>query len=144
MKIRVLSLLVVGLIATSCGERLQEVPVDKFVGTWELAGRGMFEGIQIKIENQDEKMVGRIIKLNDKKVINMFADSNDVWVDNIRRTSNYEFRMTEKKVARELFAMYGISTSQEFKAQFIDDNTIGLATDNSDPIKSTVIYKRIK
>jgi hypothetical protein len=144
MKIRVLSLLVIGLIATSCGERLQEVPVDKFVGTWELAGRGMFEGIQIKIENQDEKMVGRIIKLNDKKVINMFADSNDVWVDNIRRTSNYEFRMTEKKVARELFAMYGISTSQEFKAQFIDDNTIGLATDNSDPIKSTVIYKRVK
>ncbi len=120
------------------------VPDDKFVGVWELKGRGMFEGMQIKIERKEDKFTGRLIKLNDNKFIKMFADSNDVWVSEIKRSSSYQFRITEKKIARDLFSLYGLSTSQEFKVEFIDDNTIGLASDSADPLKSQVTYKRVQ
>lgn len=120
------------------------VPDDKFVGVWELKGRSMFEGIQIKIERKEDKFTGKLFKLNDNKFIRMFADSNDVWVSEIKRASNYQFRLTEKKIARDLFSLYGLSTSQEFKVEFIDDNTIGLGSDSADPLKSQVTYKRVQ
>jgi hypothetical protein len=116
---------------------------DKFVGLWEIQGRAIFDGIQIKIEKENNNLTGRIYKLNNNKFIKMFADSNDIWVSEITRTSNFEFKLTEKKIAKDLFALYGQSTSQEFKVQFLDDNSFGLAKDNSDPIVSKVIYKRI-
>jgi hypothetical protein len=120
------------------------VPDDKFVGVWELKGRSMFEGMQVKIERKEDKFTGRLIRLNDNKFIKMFADSNDVWISEIKRSSSYQFRLTEKKIARDLFSLYGLSTSQEFKVEFIDDNTFGLGSDSADPLKSQVTYKRVQ
>lgn len=136
-------LLALTLICFSCSDTAM-VSEDKFVGLWELKGRSMFEGIQVRIDKQGEKISGRIFKLNDNKFIKMFADTNDVWVSEIRRSSNYQFRLVEKKIARDLFSLYGLSTSQEFKVQFIDDNTIGLSTESADPLKSQIVYKRIQ
>jgi hypothetical protein len=138
------SLLLLIVLFTACSEKYSKVPDDKFVGIWQIQGRSMFEGIEVKIEKTDNNLTGRIYKLNDNKFIKMFADSNDVWVSEITRKSNFEFKLTEKKIARDLFSLYGLSTSQEFKAQFIDDNTIGLATESSDPQTSKILYKRIK
>ena len=55
----------------------------------------------------------------------MFVDSNAIWISGIKRTSNYQFKLTEKKIAKDLFSLYGLGTSNEFKAEFIDENTIG-------------------
>ncbi|MBC7863185.1 MAG: hypothetical protein IAF38_09435 [Bacteroidia bacterium] len=139
-----LKIIVIALLLISCSGQFKKVDEKKFEGVWELKGRDMFEGIEIKIAKEKDKWVGRVTKINSNKFIKLFSDSNDVWVSEIKRTSDFEFKLTEKKIAKELFALYGQSTSQEFKVQFIDDNTIGLTTESSDPTKSTTIYKRKK
>ncbi len=144
MKIGVSLVFVLGLSMIGCDERLKEIPMDRFVGVWELKGRSMFDGIQIKIENQDEKLVGKIFKLNDNKLVKMFAENGDTWVSEITRSSNYQFELTERKLAKDLFSIYGMSTSQEFKIEFIDENTIGLGTDNADPQIATITYTRVQ
>lgn len=145
MKIIRIKILLFALLFIGCGEKLTEVPIDKLVGVWEVKGRQMFEGIQIRIEKIDNKLVGKITKLNDNKIVQMFVATGDIWVSEIERSSNFEFRLTEKKIAKDLFSLYGLSTSQEFRTQFIDSNTIGLVTDNnSDPKLSTIKYRRIE
>jgi hypothetical protein len=144
MKIKRLTILVLVVLIVSCGKKVDEVPMDKFLGLWELKGRAMFEGIQIRIDKQGQKLTGKIVKLNDNKLVKLFADNGDTWVSEITRSSNYQFRLTEKKLAKDLFSLYGVSTSQEFKIELIDDNTIGLGTDSSDPQHATIIYKRVE
>ena len=134
--------LLAALLLFSCSDESNKVSEDKFVGLWEIKGRSMLDGIQIKIDKENNTLVGRIIRLNDNKYVKLFADSNDIWVSDIKRTSNYEFKLTENKIAMDLFALYGQTTSQVFKVQFIDDNTIGLANENSDPKTTTNYYKR--
>jgi hypothetical protein len=144
MKIIQIKVFLIAFLAMGCADKLAEVSSDKFVGLWEVKGRGTFEGMQIRIEKTDDKLVGTIARLNDNKIVQMFAQTGDTWVSEIKRLSNFEFRLTEKKIARDLFSLYGLPTSQEFKVQFIDDNTIGLAADNSDPELSTIQYKRVE
>ncbi len=127
----------------ACGNAYEKVSDDKFIGSWELTGRGVFEGMQIKISRENDKLTGQIIKVNDNKYVKMFADTGDTWVSEISRKSNYEFSLTEKKIAGQLFSMYGLSTSMKYDVQFTDKNTIALAKPGSDPKKSSVFYKRI-
>lgn len=135
--------LIIVVLFYSCSNKYNTVQEDKFIGIWELTGRTMFDGIQIKIDRENKELVGRVYKVNTNKYVNLFVDSNAVWTSEIKRSSNFEFDIKENKIAKELFGVYGQSTSQEFKVQFIDDNTIGLATGSSDPLKSIVQYKRI-
>jgi hypothetical protein len=137
-------IILVFVFVFGCGDSTKEIPEDKFIGVWELKGRSMFEGIQIRIEKENNKLTGRIVKLNDHELIKLFADSSDVWVSDVSRSSNFQFRLTERKIARDLFSMYGLSTSQEFRTEFIDDNTIGLGADNADPLQSSIVYKRVE
>jgi hypothetical protein len=116
---------------------------DKFVGTWELKGRSKFEGIRIRIDKTDDSFTGRIVKLNGNKLVKMFADSNDVWVSGIQRVSRTRFKLTERRLAADLFSLYGQATTQDFKVEFIDDNTFGLGTEGADPKNSSVVYKRV-
>ncbi len=44
----------------------------------------------------------------------MFVEKGDNWVSNIRRSPNYEFKLTEKKIGSTLFALYRQATSTEF------------------------------
>jgi hypothetical protein len=144
MKIEVLKYLAISFLLVGCTGKVKEVPADKFIGLWELKGRSMFDGMQIRIERQSDKFTGRIVRLNENKLVQMFADTSDIWVSEISRSSNFQFRLTERKIARDLFALYGLSTSQEFRTEFIDDNTIGLGTDNSDPQSASITYKRVQ
>ena len=132
------------LVLTGCEGNFEKIPEEQFVGQWELNGRSMFDGIRISIELQDNKLIGRINKLNENKFINMFCEIDDIWISDISRNSNFQFRLTEKKIAGQLFSIYGLSTSSEYKVEFIDENTIGLATNNQDPQKSKITYKRIE
>lgn len=135
--------LTITLLISCDRQGLTEIPTDKFIGTWELRGRGIYDGIQLQIQKENDKLIGRLTKLNENKYVQMFSELEDVWVSNISRSSNYQFRLTERKIGRELFALYGISTSQEFKVEFINDDTIGLST-GGNPNKSSIKYVRIK
>ena len=139
----IVTLLLATLFLFSCSDRFKKVSEDRFIGTWELKGASILDGTQIQIQKENNKLVGRIVKLNDNKYVKLFADSNEVWISEISRNSNFEFNLTESKLGKDLFSLYGQKTNQEFKAQFIDDNTIGLATESSDPTTSTRIYKRV-
>ncbi|WP_066627882.1 hypothetical protein [Labilibacter marinus] len=134
------------VVYSSCNsDKLQKVSEDQFIGIWELHGRTMFEGIKIEIKKTPEKgLTGRVVKLNENKYVEMFMELNDVWISEIQRSSNYEFLLTEKKIAKELFSLYGISSSNDFKVEFIDTNKFGLAKNNSDPTKSEVFYKKVE
>jgi len=139
----IVTLLLATLFLFSCSDRFKKVSEDRFIGTWELKGASILDGTQIQIQKENNKLVGRIVKLNDNKYVKLFADSNEVWISEISRNSIVEFKLTESKLGKDLFSLYGQKTNQEFKAQFIDDNTIGLATESSDPTTSTRIYKRV-
>src|SRR5690554_617823 len=104
----------------------------------------MFEGITIQIDkDKQDEFKGKIVSLNDNKFVQMFAEHNDTWVSTIKRISNYEFKLTEKKIGSALFSVYGLDTSKEFKVQFIDENTIGLSTESGNPQNSMVKYVRV-
>ena len=132
------------IFSFSCSEKYDHVPEDQFVGVWELKGRKMFDGIQITIIKDNNKLKGKISKLNENKYVKLFSELGDVWVSEIIRSSKYQFRLTEKKIGRELFSLYSLSSSTEFRVEFIDKNTIGLSSGSADPTESTVIYKRIE
>ncbi len=137
---------IITLLFVSCdSSKLNETPIEKFIGVWEIQGRTMFDGIEVSIEkNGSGSVVGKVVKLNDNKYVQMFLEENAVWVTGIKRSSNYQFELTERKIASELFSLYGQKTSVEFEVQFIDDNLFGLGTGNTDPIKSSITYKRKK
>ncbi len=143
--IRQLLIVMTVVLTLSCdSSQLKETPIDGFVGEWVLQGRTIFNGIEVSIQKDvNGKLTGKVIKLNDNKYVKMFVESGDSWVSEIRRSSNFEFKLTEKKIGSTLFGLYGQSTSKEFEVQFIDNNTIGLGTGNSDPSESTIIYKRV-
>jgi hypothetical protein len=138
-----LALLLVSLFLFSCSEKTKEISEDKFIGIWEIKGTSIMDGTQIQIQRENNRLIGRIHKLNDNKYVKLFSDSNEVWIPEISRVSNYEFKLIENKIGKELFALYEQKTNQEFKVQFIDDNTIGLTINGSDPSKSIRIYKRL-
>ncbi len=88
------------LAASSCNTKgLTEIPMEQFIGKWSLEGRAMFDGMEVHITEENGQFIGRISKLNDNKYIQFFAESNDVWINEISRSSNYQFRLTEKKLA---------------------------------------------
>jgi len=133
------------VITSSCSSnKLKETPIENFVGEWVLQGRSIFEGIVVSIEkNTEGDLSGKVISLNNNKYVRMFVENGDSWVSNISRSSNFEFKLTEKKIGSSLFALYGQSTSKGFKVQFVDENTIGLGEGSSDPLKSSITYKRV-
>ena len=144
MKTKTTILLLITLLTWSCNGKFDKISDDKFIGLWEIKGADVTEGIQIKIQRENGKLIGRVYKLNDNKYVKLFVDSNEVFVAGIERKSNYQFKLTENKVGKTLFSLYGQKTSQEFEVQFIDDNTIGLAFESSNPVQSTRIYKKVK
>jgi hypothetical protein len=128
----------------SCTDKFREVPASRFIGTWKLTGRDMLEDMQVQIVEVDGSLVGRIVQMNNNKFVRLFVDSNAVWVSGIERTSNFQFRLKENKIGKELFSVYDLPTSTEFDVQFIDENTFALAKEKSNPLASDIIYKRIR
>ncbi|MFW5804598.1 MAG: hypothetical protein ACOCWG_05155 [bacterium] len=139
-------LLLAGLLMTSCDKsKLSKTSIDNFLGTWELKGRPMFDGIQIEIkEESDGNLTARVITLNDNKYVRMFVEPNNVWVTEISRISNYEFMLIEKRLGSELFSIYDLPTTSEYKVVFIDKNTIALGVNGTDPYDSKLKYIRIE
>ena len=49
--ITTITTVIIALLFFSC-DNINKEPVDKFEGLWEIKGRTMFDGIQIKIEKE--------------------------------------------------------------------------------------------
>lgn len=121
----------------------EETPVKKFTGTWEVQGRSMFSGVKVKIQQSERKQIqGHFTELNDNKYVNMFVDSGDLWIKDIQRLSNFEFRFIEKKIAAPLFAQYGLETTHEITVQFITHDTLGGAIGKKNPLETSIKYIR--
>ena len=105
----------------------------------------MFNGIQIKIEKtEDNKFKGRVVKLNNNKYVKMLVELDDLWVTEIKRSSNFQFILTKKIIGSDIFSLYGLKTTKTFNVQFINNNKVGLDVGSKDPSKSKMIYKRIE
>lgn len=114
------------ILFASCNTtKMNETPESQFLGKWKLVDRGMLDDIEIKISN-DEKgnFSGTITKLNDNKYVQMFMEKGDVLVSGISRKSNFEFMLSEKKIAAPLFSAYDQSTTAELDVQFEHKNKI--------------------
>ena len=133
------TLTVVFLLGACQGDRFSETPMEQFKGTWELRGRKSFNGIRIRIDSKNgKKFKGRVIERNDNKMVRLFVDSNDVWVSSIERLSNFEFELTEKKVAHALFGMYDLPTKEVHTVRFVNEDRFELNDDKD------VYYQRVK
>ena len=116
-----------------------------FEGEWELKGRGFLESMKVKIERSEGALVGTVTqKPEGNKYAELFMSVGDKWVKSISRSSNYSFKLKESRVAAPLFSSYGVSTSEEFRVQFISPDKFGLTTGSSDPKKSAIYYERVK
>ncbi|MBP5982223.1 MAG: hypothetical protein KA734_00750 [Fluviicola sp.] len=116
----------------SCNNHSKVKSSFNFIGKWELTGHGIMDGIIVKIEyNKEKKLIGKVCQLNDNKLVNMFLDSNSVFISSIERRSQFQFILKEKKIGSELFDLYGLDTRSVFQAQFRDKDTIVLSKDQS-------------
>lgn len=105
----------------------------------------MFEGMQVAISKKENgSFEGRILRLNENKMIQLFADSNQIIVSDIKRNTNSQFTFTEKKIAGDLFSNYGLETKTDYKAVFITNDLIGLSSGTLDPKVSKIVYRRVK
>lgn len=130
-------------VASCDSSQFSKTPLDQFEGVWELKGRDMFKDMQIEIKlGKDNKVQSKIIKLNDNKFVRLFLSEGDQWVRDIRRASNYEFVITEKRIAAPLFSQYGNSTSQVWNAVFKSKNCIGIS-ESKNAGSSKVEYCRV-
>lgn len=136
--LKYISLLVVAIALFSCNfESMKKVSEDRFFGVWELKGRSMLEGIKVSIkENENGVLVGKVVEINENKYVKLFLEPGEKFISEIKRSSNFEFKITEKKIGSQLFSTYGLKTSKEYKVVFIDEDTIDFG--------SGVFYKRVK
>jgi len=136
--LKYISLLVVAIALFSCNfESMKKVSEDRFFGVWELKGRSMLEGIKVSIKkNENGVLVGNVVEINENKYVKLFLEPGEKFISKIKRSSNFEFKITEKKIGGQLFSTYGLKTSKEYKVVFIDEDTIDFG--------SGVFYKRVK
>ena len=136
MKYFILVLTLLSLVLASCEtSKMSETSDAQFVGKWRLIDRGMFEGIEIEITKDEKgKFSGSVTKLNDNKFVTMFMEEGDLLVSGIKRTSNFEFIISEKRIAAPLFSAYGQSTTNELKATFDGKDKILLGNGGGDGV----------
>ena len=135
MKDLILALSLMTILSSCDSSKMSKTPDSQFVGIWQLTERGMFEGIEVEIsKNSKDEFIGIITKLNDHKYVQMFMSKGDKLISGIKRNSNFEFVISEKKIAAPLFSAYGQSTTKEFDATFDGKNKILLGKNGSDGI----------
>ena len=68
MKRQILYFGILSLVAAQflgCNGKFDKVPESMFIGNWQLDGRSVFNGMIIKIELENEKLIGRISQQNE-------------------------------------------------------------------------------
>lgn len=126
-------------------KKLHETPMHQFIGTWKVEGRSMLNGIEFNIQkNEAGNLVGKIVKINNNKWVQKFMAPEDIFIQSIKRSSNFEFRVKENKIGYALFSLYDLKTSHTFRCVFIDSNTIGLGKKEETLTQSKNRYIRVQ
>ena len=149
MKKNILFNLILGLLFLvsfpSCSD-YKFIEENEFIGTWELIGRDIYSGMVIKIEEKDNQLVGKIVELPNNIYGELFLKKGDIWVSQIKRSANYYFKVTELKIAKDLFSTYDLPANNEYYATFSEDKKsvyLTTKTPNANVKKSSVLYKKI-
>lgn len=133
MKYLIIALSLLTIVLSCDTTNMSKTPDSQFIGKWRLSERGMFEGIEIEIsKDKNGNFVGLVTKLNDEKYVTMFMQLGDRFLSGIKRNSNFEFVISEKKIAAPLFSAYGLNTTTEFKATFDGKDKILLGNKGSE------------
>lgn len=145
VKILNILLIVIAMSFSSCdSNHLSKTSINQFNGVWELKGRSLFDGIQVEIEvDKSGKVSSKVVQLNDNKYVQLFLSEGDEWVRSIKRSSNFEFVISELKLAAPLFALYGNSTTKEWNVVFKNKDCFGIS-ENKNPERSSIEYCRVK
>lgn len=145
---KILKIIIFLLLATafqSCFD-YGYVDSDSFLGTWQLEGRTIYNGMTIQIAKENEKLKGYIVSKPNNQYGETLMKENSIWVSKIERGANYYFKVTEKKIAHDLFDVYNIDTNLMFYATFSEKkDTIYLSEKRPNRFteKTTVYYKRV-
>lgn len=141
-----ISIIILLLCTYSCNpSKLKEIPIDQFIGKWEIENNSIYNGIQIEFKKDKKSQIyGSIIKLTDNKWCQIFADSSFVLYTDIKRNSNFQFSLTENRIGKEFMSLYDLPTKSEYIIEFIDTNTIAFVKGNKKAIYSDYKLKRIK
>ena len=123
------------------------VDENTFVGTWELKGRKMYSGMTVRIEKESDKLKGYIISPPENRYGKLFIETGQVWITQITRGANYYFKLTEQKIANELFTQYDINVNSTFFVTFSEaKDKIYLTQKRPNKFieKSDIYYERIQ
>lgn len=111
---RIILLVISSFVLSSCNsDSLAEKSDEIFLGEWRFKTNDIYDGITIKIEKKSNSFKGKIIKLNDNKIINFFVDTSFVLINDIRRKSNFQFVINENIIGKELLSLYGLKTTKD-------------------------------
>jgi len=117
-----------------------------FVGTWQLEGRNIYHQMTISIVKEGDKLRGYVLSPPNNKYGQLFLEQGDPWILEISRSSNYYFKITEGKIASELFKIYGLDTTSNFYVTFSEDhNRFYLSVDTPHKIanETSIYYERL-
>lgn len=130
---RIIGLFLLTFVVFSCDTgKLSETPMKQFPGVWIAKERPLIDGVQFEITEKDGALEGRIVQLNDNKLVRLFLSEGDVLISEITRRSNYQFVVREKHIAASLFSTYDLPSSEELTAEFHGKNEIWLGKNGID------------
>lgn len=125
MKNSVFFLLAIFFLASCDTTKLSKTSDDLFVGVWSISGETILDGVEVEItKDANGNFAGHITKLNEDKLVQMFMAEGDKLITGVKRLSNFEFELSEKKIASKLFAEYDQSTTVKYKVEFEDSDRI--------------------
>lgn len=141
-----LPLLVSFLLLSSCdSKKWAQTPDSQFTGTWLYEGSSIYDGVTIEIrKNEKGSLQGRLKTLNNNKLVQLFADTNDVVIPDIARNSNFQFTITQNRIGKELFGLYDLETSDKYTAEFVHPDLIGLNRGTGNPKDAPIKLRKIK
>ncbi|MGM0479978.1 MAG: hypothetical protein ACQERC_12225 [Bacteroidota bacterium] len=119
MKNIAFTILVLTVLSSCSSSSFSKVPKETFFGKWKLQTKNILNELEIEIKKNDKnKMIGVVSKLNTDKYVSMFMEVGDIFISQIKRNSNFEFTIRQKKIAAPLFSLYEESTSVAHNATF--------------------------
>lgn len=132
------------LFLSACSAEYQKKELTDFNGTWKVVGNSTLQDIQFSIQIDGKKVKSEIVNLNENKWVNQFSEVGDKWISSVERESNFQFKISEKRIGSGIFSLYDLPSSNTYFAQFAHQDTLCLSTSKNKVLKSQYRYIRIK
>jgi hypothetical protein len=135
----IFSIIIVYSFVTSCSN-YNYVDDSKFIGKWELKGREIYSGMEI--ERNNNSLTGKIIKIPTNRYGKLFLKKMICGFLKLNAPLIIILKITEFKIAHEIFSIYDLPSSNNYYAFFSDDcNKIYFSKENPNiNTKRTAIF----